>query len=268
MNTIIVITDFSPTSANALDYACAFAAAYRFKINLTHIYTIPATYSGEGLSIVTINDELDVSRRNLKNELDRVNTAFPGVKIAANMLVGGFLDTLRALKKELNPEMMVLGAEYTELPLWDENWLDALVTLSCPVLVIPQNVRFEKIRNIGFACDYKKPCLPYQVGVIKKLVMAAGAKLHVIHVSPQAATIEDHENVTALKKAFTELAPEYYFIADKQVIKSISAFTEQNHIDLLLVMPHKHGLWHRLFSKSYTRQLARFNHLPVMAIHE
>lgn len=270
MKTLIVTTDFSDSALNALNYACAFAADHGFEIMLTRIYTIPATYAGEGLSLVTINDALDADRELLKKELERVKTAHPDVHIEAKMVTGGFLESLQELKNSLAAAMIIMGAagEYSELSLWEDDWLTILVTLSCPVLVIPQHIAYAPFKNIAFACDYKKICIPEQIDTIKKLVTISGAKLHVVHVTPNATPQEENKNTTLLKAVLDDVHPEYYTVENKVVIKGIAEFVQQHNIDLLLVIPHKHGLWYSLFNKSYTKQLARLNNLPVMAIHE
>jgi nucleotide-binding universal stress UspA family protein len=267
MKTIIVSTDFSSSSANALDYACAFAKEHQYKILLTHIFPIPATYSGEGVSLATINDALDSNRVKLKDELERAKL-HQGLEIEARLITGEFLDSLKALNKELDVAMIIIGAigEYENLFLWDSNWLDALVSVECPVLVIPQHIRYAPIKNIAFACDYKKLCLPDQIDAIKKLLQLTSAQLHIVHVTSN--TIIKNETSSSFRTSFEEVSPTYHFIENKYVITGIADFIKQYHIDLLLVAPHKHGLWYNLFNKSYTKQLALLNHIPIMAIHE
>lgn len=270
METIIVTTDFSASSANALNYACAFALANGYKIVLAHVYTIPVTYTGEALSLAAVNEALDADRDNLKEELQRARAAYAGVDIEADMIVGAYLESLQSLVKEVNPGMIIMGAvgEYSELWLWDDDWLNALITVSCPVLVVPAGVVYKPFKNIAFACDYKKSCLPHQADIVKRIAKASGATLHIIHVTPEASGLAANKHASHLQETFADMQPHYHLIEDKRIIRSISDFTVQHNIDLLLVMPHKHGLWHSLFNKSYTKQLARLNHLPVMAIHE
>lgn len=270
MKPIIVTTDFSPAAANALDYAAALAQAYQFRIVLTHVYTIPVAYAGEGLSLAAVNDDMEDSRQRLKEELGRVKTQYPDLSIEGDIAVGGFLESLQRLTTALDPELMVMGAsrDYSELWQWGDDWLEALVSIPCPVLIVPPGIHYKPVKKIAFACDYKKICAPHQVNTIKRMVQRAGATLHIIHVTPQAAKMAENKQVTELQQAFADLQPQYHFIEDKHIIKGVSDFTEQHQIDLLLVMPHKHDLWYSLFNKSYTKQLARLNHLPVMAIHE
>ena len=68
MSTIIICTDFSTTSRNAITYTCNLVQKKEKDVELLllHIFTVPANYSGEGLSLVTIEDEWRDAETNLE----------------------------------------------------------------------------------------------------------------------------------------------------------------------------------------------------------
>jgi nucleotide-binding universal stress UspA family protein len=43
---------------------------------------------------------------------------------------------------------------------------------------------------------------------------------------------------------------------------------EENGINILIAVPHKHNLLHKLFMPSHTRQLVFHSQVPVMVVHE
>ena len=267
--TIIVTTDFSDSAANELDYACELAKNHDIEILLTYIYTFPLSYRGEGIAPSVINDIIDSDRKILEEELQQAKSKYPQVNMEIKMMIGNFLESLRELERELHPEMIIMGTigEYSELLLWNDDWLDALTSISSPVLVIPKHIPYNQIRNIAFACDYKNTCSLQQIETIKKLVLLSGADLHIVHVAP-GIDEEQNKNAASIKEEFSLMKPHYHRIENKQVIKGLDEFVLQNRINLLLVVPHKHDFWYNLFHKSHTRQLVQLNHLPVMAIHE
>lgn len=268
--TIIVTTDFSDSAANALDFACRFAMDYHFKILLAHIHTIPVGYTAEGPSLATINDILTDSRKMLREKLEQMKNKFPKICITAEMIVGNFLKSLGQLKNELDPELIITGieGEHSELWPWRDNWLKALKTVTCPVLVIPRDFIYRSIRNIAFASDNKKECLSEQIDTINKFVSLSAASFNIVHVTPEIIQPEEDKNAAALKKIFSNLNPQYYTIENKLVVKGIAEFIDHQKIDLLITVPHKHGLWYNLFKRGHTMQFALLNYIPVMAIHE
>lgn len=270
MGLIITVTDFSVSAQNALDYACAFARAHGHNILLTNVYNIPPSYSGEGLSLATINDALMADTGRLRDELDRVKSACHDVTIEAKLIVGGYLDSLNDLHQELKPEVIIMGAEgdYSDLWNWDDDWLNAVLSVPCPILLIPEKTAYKPYSNIAFACDYKYAYQTQQVKAIKNIITSSASQLHIVHVTPPGALELNTNAVSGIKKDLESMSPQYYEVKDKYVIKGISEFVSQQGIDLLIVVPHRHGLWDNLMNKSYTKQLALLNDLPILALHD
>jgi len=268
MPKIIVATDFSVSSQNAANYACEFAKEYHQKILLAHIYTIPAGYAAEGLSLVTVNDAFEAGTDKLQEELERLQGRYPDLEIEIRMMVEGFMDALQELNRDVNPGMIVMGAvtDYSDLWQSGNDWLNALLSMPCPVLVIPKHITFTPIRNIAFACDYKNVSLPDQINKMKRLVELTDASFYIVHVSTGKSP-EEEKNKIAFLEAFQDIDPQFITIENKQIIVGISDFEKEYNIDLLLVIPRRHGLWYNLFNKSYSRQLALLNNLPVLSIH-
>ena len=268
--TMIAVTDFSASAANALDYACEFARDSGLQVVVANINNIPTSYAADGLSIAAINDEMDATRYMLDDELARIKDNYPGVTVEGRMATGNFLESLQALKNELGAELVIIGAagEYSELRLWDDDWLHALVNLSGPVLVIPPGVRYKAFRKVAFAYDYKKVCSAAQTGTIEKLLRLSGASFHIVHVVAEAETNLEPQKIAAFKEGLNDLNPEFHTIENKFVIRGLAEFVKRDKIDLLLVVPRKHGLWYNLFNKSYTKQLALLKDLPVMVLHD
>ena len=55
--------------------------------------------------------------------------------------------------------------------------------------------------------------------------------------------------------------------SDTNAVSYPCKFTLNYNLNILLLGVFT-GLWHSLFNKSYTKQLALLNDLPVMAIHD
>jgi K+-sensing histidine kinase KdpD len=102
------------------------------------------------------------------------------------------------------------------------------------------------------------------------LLLVTGARLHVVTVEVPGQSYKEGtlEGEALLHSELQEPGTEYHSITESHVVAAIGHFVEEQHIDLLLVMPGRHGLWYSLFHKSHTRQLARLNLIPVMALHE
>jgi nucleotide-binding universal stress UspA family protein len=272
MATIIITTDFSETARNALHYACSFSALLSdADILLVNIYTVPSSYSGDGVSLAAIRDSLGTTENNLKNELEWFKENYPGLRIRGKEVIGDFVTCLQQQIEEENAKVVVMGTpdSYGEIRLWDVDKLNALTKLSVPVLTVPREVGYKPIRNIAFACIFENINSHTPIDTIKKITDFTGARLHIVNVvseqNDQAATREG-ENLLRSKLAGVNTV--FHQIRDPHVIAAIGRYVAENQIDLLLVRPRRHGAWYNLFHKSYSKELAMLNLIPVIALHE
>lgn len=270
--TIIVVNDFSETAINAMDYACHLAADAGADVLMLHIYTLPVSYSSDAVALSLLKDDYNNAEERYEHDLLALKQRYPQIGVAGRMLTGGLIDCLREQLDETDTELVVMGApkNYDELWTWDNELLNSLTSLSVPVLLIPVNIQYKAISRIGFACDYQTLLIPRQVNFIRLLLNTTNAQLHVVHVATKAPenTHIAHENEAMIGELLKGVAPQYHTLESKEVIESISHFVIDNHIDFLIVIPHRHGLWYNIFHQSHTKQLARLNHIPILALQD
>ncbi|HSU49272.1 MAG TPA: hypothetical protein VLJ41_01720 [Segetibacter sp.] len=275
MSNIIVCTNFSETSRNALSYTCSLVSKKADKeeisILLLNVYTIPINYSGDGIAMVTINNALDDAEADLRSELEWVHEEYPQLNIFGKVTTGRLLEALRDQIQDIAASFVILGTggKYGDLWSWDSDILHALRDLTIPVLTIPPNVTYKPLQNIAFACNLKNVSRNTPFSRVINLVHFTEAKLHIVYVKGhelKRSAIET-ENEQLVYNSLKEIEPVYHTLFENEVVQAIGRFVEDNDIQLLLVMPRRHGIWESLFHKSFTKELARLNHLPIMALH-
>ncbi len=270
--TIIITNDFTESSRNAIAYACKLLGDIPYNVQLLHVYTMPVSYASDAVALSSLKDEYDSMQDSMDHDVEKMKAQYPGLTFTGKVVVGSLIESLRDQIDEVNPEIVVMGAvgDYENLWMWDSELLNSLTSLSVPVLIVPANVGFKPIRNVGFACDYRTLCGTKQINFIKWLVKHTAAKLHVVHVATGKAESESMEadNEAILHEMLEEVTPQYYGIEDPHIIDSIAHFVKEHHLDFLIVIPHKHGVWYNIFHQSHTKQLAKLNHIPILALHD
>jgi len=272
MKHIIVTTDFSASSRNALAYACSLAIKGDYTILLMHIYTMPVNYTGDGIALASVSHAISHVEDSLTDEMEWVKESYPAINISYKAETGTLIECLEEEISAAVPELIVMGAasDYGDLWMWDSQLLEALTSMPVPVLIVPKHVVYGSLKQIAFACDYRNLCIPRQVQFIKWLTVYTGAQLHIVHITRDKPVNEEvkMKNELLLQEVLYDAAPKYYAIEDPHVIDAIAGFVKEHNIDMLIVVPHKHGVWHSIFSQSHTKQLAKLNHIPVLAIPE
>lgn len=271
MNTILVTTDFSRSSRNALAYACGMFGAGDYNLVLLHAYAMPVTYTSEGVALAAMGDAFIAAEEQLKDEVEWAEAQFPGMQITHKAIMGSLMDALKEEIAAWTPQLTIMGAltDYDDLWTWDNDVLRTLQDLDAPVLILPEHVTYQPVKNIGFACDYKNRNVN-QIDFIKWLTVYTGAKLHVVHVTrgnphdPGAR----QENEALMQEHLQDISPDYHTIEDPHVIAAITGFVKEYNLDILIVIPHRYGVWENIFKQSHTRRLAKLNYLPVLALHD
>ena len=272
MAKIIVVTNFSASSRNALEYACRFLHNPTTSVLLLNIFSFPASLAGDAIAIAAMSETLLNDERKLQQEYEWVKNNYPEINIKAEMVTGVFIDELYAKAKAENTSFIILGADgrYNELLAWDANIVDAFIDLDVPVLVVPSTISYKLVKKIAFAVNYYRKNLEMPVAMIKRLINFTKAQLYVINVVSPNEVVD--ETALGYKKMvqddLAELSPVYFEPEFKNIFTAIDAFTAEENIDMLLVIPTRHGLWHKIFQQDHTTGIVNLNRLPVLSLRQ
>lgn len=271
MAKVIVVTNFSDASRNALDYTCRFLNNPTSTVLLLNIFAWPGSFTGDPIAIAAMSETIMNDERRLQAEYDWVKENHPQINISREMATGVFIEELRARAIPGETALIVMGAvgKYSELFSWDANIIDAFVDLNTPVLIVPVGMVFKPLEKIAFALNYYRPNLKVPVSMIRRIINFTKAKLYVINVvSPtEVITPESDERRVMLKAGLEDIDPTYYEPAFENVIMTIDNFTASEGIDMLIVIPSRHGIWYNIFQRSNTRGLVYLNHVPILSLH-
>ncbi|PZF74955.1 universal stress protein [Taibaiella soli] len=273
MNTILVATNFSATSRNALHYISELMKDQEdVSITLLHTYLIPITYTGEGVALTAVKDALVDVEEKMNDEAEWLQENYPQFKANTKILVGDLQDGIETILDDNdNITLIVMGApgEYSELTGWDKDVLNVLIELPVPVLTVPAHISYQPIRNIAFAADFRSKIEHVPQNGVARMKEVTGAHLHIVNVVADPTQENEHWRAgkIRLQEIFGENDVTYHVMREPKIVDCIIHFVEENKIDCLFVMPGRHGFWYNLFHKSHTKQLAKLNKLPIIALH-
>lgn len=274
MKTLIVPTDFSPSSTNAMNYATNMAIAIDASILLLNVYQVPVALSEVPVASISMEDMNRLSEVRLEEQKAALDHITSGkVKVHTESRLGDVIDEIAKLAKTVLPYAIVMGSRAStsmERLILGSNSLNAVRHLSYPVILVPPGGEFNGIKKIGFACDFREVVETTPVSVIKKMVNDFGAHLHVLNVdfNNRKFKADTPEQTILLHTMLEDLKPDYHFINDPVIEHGIDEFAENHNLDLIIVIPKKQKLLQEIFRPSSTRQLVFHSHIPIMCIHE
>jgi nucleotide-binding universal stress UspA family protein len=274
MKKIIAPVDFSDAAANAAIFAGSLADFYGADLWLYYSYEMVIPAMEYGYSYVSITEMQQAAEHELEEFKKRVQAALRcKVNINTRAENATLTEGLAAFCDETKPDVVVMGLSgknaLTRLVV-GSNTIRIIHHLTYPVLVVPSKATFMPVRKIGFACDYSKIAETTPVELLKKIAKDFNAELHVLNVeyNHSGATEEKIAESRHVGELLKELKPSYETILSTDTIYGINWFAEKEKIDWVVVIPKKHNLMEKMFSRSHTKELLYHTHLPVLCIHE
>lgn len=271
MSLIITATDFTTTATHALYYAAALATKHKAQLTVLHSYTIPVTINETPMPVMSIDECRDVAEKGVAKVVDELTVAFPDVAISGVTMFGDVTEALTEYANQKNPWLIVLGNSlHDEDSLWfSGNLIDIMRELPYPVLAVPTGTDYKPVDRLCFACDYKKETSTLPLSMVTAIAHETGAALHVLNVDHNSEnfTTDTPEVNEQLHAALAVAKPVYHYVDGAEVDATILDFVNNHDIDWLIVAPHKHGFFERIFHKSHTKALARSINIPLLALH-
>jgi nucleotide-binding universal stress UspA family protein len=273
MKNIIVPVDFSDTAFKAALFAGNMAEFYGADLLLYHSYEkiIPTSeygYSAINMSVLqeAAEQELSIFKTRIQAELRRTINIV--VKAEYNSLTEG----LEQLCDSIEPDLIVMslsGKNALSRLVVGSNTLKVISELYYPVLVLPHDASFTPVRKIGLACDYKKESPSMPLALLKYMVHDLSAELFVLNVEDVNAAVSTkngNENI-CVGPLLDGLKASYQTVISAGVTNGINWFAEKEKIDWVVMVPQKHRLAEKLFTKSRTKDLLLHTKLPVLCMH-
>jgi nucleotide-binding universal stress UspA family protein len=272
MKKILVPTDCSDLSGYALSLAAKFARQSGAEIYALKVVPTPAdaVFNREGELLSSEDFDLDVIRQEellsqsaVSSWIEQANVnAIPVVK-AGNLTE----QILHCIKKE-QIDLVVMGTHglsgLREL-IADSVTEQVVRQSSVPVLSLKCDRSDLEIKNIVLASRFEDSS-PRQLGFIKELQQAFGAKIHLLRVLTSGdfkTSRELHERMQAFAEVNGLSNVEYHIWADKDVEAGILHFTEDAGMDMISIGVEKDSLG-KLFQKHVSSALVNHVYHPVL----
>jgi nucleotide-binding universal stress UspA family protein len=270
MSTVIVITNLTDSSQHALEYACSLQQDAPGRIILFHFFSFSAGFAGEGASMAVLNDVYQQEEALVKPGIEKVKERFPGFEFETRVVAGDFEDALLEEIVLSEASLVITGAEgdYDEFLSWDNQVLKLFTNLPVPVIIVPAQIRFSRVQNLAFACNYRVDDPDGPAGILRKLRELWHCRIHLVYVNKDGRPATEAEKATqqSWQDALQRFDVLFHELNGADAARAVDSFCQEQLIDLLAIRPHRHGIWDNLFGMNNTREFAHLNSVPVLAL--
>jgi nucleotide-binding universal stress UspA family protein len=278
MKTVLIPTDFSDNSWNALAYAvrlfknesCTFfilnIGNLKQSVSSSNSFAFPT----EKIS-PTLKEKLNFLFKRIK-ELP-INEKHHFIALQEH---GDFIDIMRKTVAAKKVDLIVMGtkgASGIKAAVVGSNTGDVITKVFCNVLVIPENATIARPKQIAFATDYNLFYTYPILEALTDLLSISKANLNVLNISLANAhlTKPQEKNKAYLQDYLSETLPlshNFHRVIDDNIKNGILNFVALNQIEILVMVAKNLNFFQQLLFDTAIKKLSFHTTVPLLVLHE
>ena len=280
MKHILLPTDFSDNSWNAIVYAIHFYEKMDCHFYLLHVdkpsdvSTTPSVY-GVAVDVVS-STYIANSKSHIKHFIKRIYQQFPNNnshKFFTLLDSGSFIETIRRHVKERKIDTIVMGtkgASGLKKILIGSNAGDVITKVKCTALIIPENAKYAPIKEIAFPTDYS---LSYEIGhlqPIAEILERYQSALRVVHISKKndALSATQQRNKDLLEEYFTQYTKSFHLLTNSKIEEAIQCFVESRSINMITMVAKNLNYFQQILFHSKIKNISYHTDIPFLVMHD
>ncbi len=276
MISILLPTDFSQNSMNAIKYALEFFKYQKAEFYFMHAYQNEFYDHDELVSRAVFDDILDGvrnrSEENLEKLLKTVKDISPNPKHTYHTIsaYNTLVEEANLIADGKNIDLIVMGTKGKS----DERHLvfgsqtfQVLKYVQCPVLAIPSNYTNTQPKRMLFPTDYLIPYKRRELKLLCDLAASYRSVVYVLHVSKsEKLSMRQEDNQAFIKETICKNDINFDTESSKKIAETIQEYIKNNAIDMLVMVNTQHSFLEDMLFPSTIDKVSLDLQIPLLAL--
>jgi nucleotide-binding universal stress UspA family protein len=269
MNTILIATDFSAASHNAVVYGIELARFLKAKVVLLHVCQ-PILSEGDMETLMTEEEIIENSEALIRNELKQVKGA-EALDVEIVVEEGLPSETIEWVAKNVNASWIVAGMKggcKMMRKIFGSTAISLTRNSSIPLVIVPEHAIFNAPKTIALAKDIKLDVDAKVLEPLEEICSLFNSTIFVVSVVKEQLDplTERLARQKELKCCYTYLNPSFKFLNDSDVAHAINGFVEEHNVEMVAIVAHEHNVFERVFMKSEAEEMLFRSHIPLLIL--
>lgn len=275
---ILVATDFSDESYNALFYATQLWAMQECTFYIINVYDEATPLTGthkvpllgkkklEKLKTESIENLTKISHR---ITLDTGNERHTYKTISEQ---GSLATAISKTVQDLSIDLVIMGNKgktgAKEIFMGSNTLKVADSIDQCPLLAIPKGIDYTPQNNIAFVTDYKKGCNTKTLAPLLSMAVITKAPINVMHIaSEDKLTSSQISNKKLLELCLKNVDHTFHQVQEfDDKAKVIDGFIETHDISMLAMVYMKRSFMERLLREPVIKDISLYAKSPFLIL--
>lgn len=280
MKNILLPTDFSEHSWNAIKYAINFFENETCNFYLLHVNRFDNVMINDSPYIAAEETIEEVytkpAKLQLRKILKRITEQFSPNKKHKFYTLSDYNFFIESIRKHVNEKdinfivMGTKGASGLKKIIVGSNTADVITKVKCPTLAVPESAQFVKIEEIAFPTDFS---LNYNIQILQPLtdiVETCNAALRILHISNKKTDLnnEQSKNSELLEDYFNHSNHSFHYLTNKKVEDAIQCFVESRDINMICMVAKNLNYFQQILFHSKVKEISYYTEIPFLVLHE
>ena len=280
MKNILLPTDFSENSWNAIKYAIRFFENLKCNFYVLHVSRLNNLVANDTPLIVNqdVIEDLYIkpTKQKLRNVLKRISKLSPNHehhKFYTLTDYRFFIESIRKTVDEKRIDFIVMGtkgATGLEQIILGTNTADIITKVKCNTLAIPENAKFITPKEIAFPTDFSLSHDLQVLQPISDILERFQSSLRIIHINKSKTDVntDQKKNKELLEDYFNNDQYSFHYLTNKKVEDAVQCFVESRDIDMICMVAKNLNYFQQILFHSKVEKISYHTDVPFLVLHE
>lgn len=277
MKNILIPTDFSENSWNAIEYALRFFFKSSCNFYLLHVSNVDNFRSIETpqneLNTVLSGAESKPAKKFLQETIKRIHKLGLGgnhrfFTLTDNMYL---INSIRKHVTEKNIDLIVMGtkgASGLDKLAIGSNTGDVITKVKCAALIVPENAKFKVPKKIVFPTDFSIFYPTETLQPITDIIDAHASSVRVLHVNNGSELSDDQQkNKEYLDDYFSAHEHSFHFLTNKCIEDAVQKFVDSEGINLITMLAKNLNYFQKILFHPSVKEVNYYKNIPFLVLH-
>lgn len=279
MKHILLPTDFSETSINAMEYAVQLFMHDDCTFHVLNTYLpvyqyTPTVYESFGMAVYDLGEIYKTKSENgVHTVIESLSRKFPQEKhcYVGRSSFNTLFTEMESIIEEHDIECIIMGtngASGLKEVFIGSQTMNVIKRSKIPVLGIPIGCIFIQLKDILFTTNYETGSDHKGLSFFRDLSSSHNSKLIFLHIQDTIIPLDDNQeqNKYELENFFKGEVQFNDFSAPMNVLEAIKTFESKHDIDLLVMVHNKHNFFENLLFSPVVQNIAFHSKVPFLIL--
>lgn len=275
MKNILVATDFTSASGTAVRFAARLALETNSKLMLFHATYIPVV-SDSTFDITTTLTELEsTDKEYMQAEVDKWKKKFgPELLITSAVKIGFPGELLREMVATGKVSVVVIGLSNSDKLsslLFGSTATDIAGKLACPMIIVPDAVRYRPLQRLAFAFDQRPLPANNALKSMREIIAHFGSDVQFVNVQDEFYPSNDSKEVASALKFLKPASSGVHFLrpsTGNKFVEQLLQWTKKKRTQAIVLVAREHSMFWLMFHERTTKKLALLTKIPLIVLPE